>query len=627
MSTRRIESWVLSAALVALESLGVSGAFASTPPDPSREISSSRKLDVEELARGFVALERWQVDEAREIAERAHRELPDHPLALALIAEVKLHMSDYRGASELFRRAREAGAPEELLGSAGLAEQARIATEGYEEVVGEHFIVRHTAGKDAILVPYALETAELARERIGELLGWRPGSRIMLELYPSAGTLAQVSTLTQKEIKDSGTIALCKWNRLMVTTPRAVMFGYSWRDTIAHELAHLLIGGASANTVPIWLHEGIAKFAETAWRSTPGGGLSVEQQLALRDAARKGKLIPFARMHPSMAKLKSQEETSLAFAEVHTFIEFLVEKKGWEGMRQVIQRMRAGQSDAEAIESVHGRSLDQLEKDWQRSLEKRKIREGEDVDATSPKIVVKDRPDAPDDRLHGVDKKGRRFARAADLLYARGRMKAAQKELEKAFKETGSPMISAKLAMVALANGELDLAETAARKAAEGSDLAGPSVTLAEILVHRGKRADALAALERAIAVNPFDPRIHALRVAAIGPDGDPKQLAQARASLALVQGGEPRGISLGTGGLIEIDALPFSRIFLSRGGEGSGLPTGLTTPSTPLELRPGSWTLVLVPPSGEETTRSITVLAKPANGEPQRIVPEPAGS
>src|SRR5262245_44494901 len=318
------------------------------------------KMTLDEVADGFRAIEHWRIDEARQIAERALRELPDNPLTLALLGEVKMHMSDYRGASEMFQKAREAGAPNEILGSMSIAEATRIATDGYEEHITDHFIIRYVPGKDEILLPYAVDTLEKARDRIGELLGWRPESRVVVEVYPSAGTLAQVSTLTKQEIEASGTIALCKWNRLMITSPRAVTFGYAWRDTLAHELTHLIIGGASRNTVPIWLHEGIAKFAESAWHGEPGDGLSVEQQQSLREAAKKGKLIPFEKMHPSMAKLKSQDETALAFAEVYTFIEFLVERKGWEGMRGVLERMREGASDEEAIEAVHGRSLKRL---------------------------------------------------------------------------------------------------------------------------------------------------------------------------------------------------------------------------------------------------------------------------
>ena len=593
--------------------------------------AAAQEVGLDELKRGFASIEAWQIDDARELAESMYARAPDNAFVLALVAEVKLHMSDYGGAVTFFERAKKAGAPDVVLRDAGLAEAARVATQGYAESIGENFIIRYQQGKDAILVPYAMETLDQALDEIGKLLGWRPRSRIIVEFYPTAATLAAVSTLTEEDIENSGTIALCKWNRLMVTSPRAVLFGYGWRDTVAHELVHLIIGGASNNTVPIWLHEGIAKFAETAWRDEPGLALSLSQQTALRDAAKAKKLIPFEKMHPSMAKLKTQEESGLAFAEVFTFIEYMIEKKGWAGIRAILGKMRQGASDAQAVEMVFGKSLDALSKAWMATLATRPIRGEGSLKSSDREVVVKDRPDAPDDKLHGLSKKARRFARAADLLYARGRIPAAQRELEKAYSETQSPLLGAKLANVAMAAGDLKAAERAARLAIEGvPDLPGPNITLAEILVRQGKLEEAAPALDAAVAINPFDPRIHSLRLAVLGADGDPQQKLAAQLALAALTGGRSgRPPLLGTGGLVEVGGLPFARLFIEKDTDyGKRLvPTGMMTPTAPLALKPGPIQIRLVPPTGEAVTRTIVVEPTGADGQPQRIAADTTGS
>jgi len=571
------------------------------------------------LKRGFQLLDAWRVDEARSIAESLWARSPEDGSVLALIAEVKLHMSDYEGAASFYEKARDAGAPEVLTRNASLALAARAATQGYAETVTERFVIRYSIGKDEILVPYAEETLEKALASLSDLLGWKPSGRIVVELYPSASTLADVSTLTREEIKNSGTIALCKWNRLMVTTPRAVVFGYHWRDTLAHELAHLVIGGASKNTVPIWLHEGIAKFVETSWRGAPGLGLPIESQRSLADAAKKGKLIPFARMHPSMAKLKNQEETSLAFAEVFTFVEYLVELKGWESMRGVLAKMAEGESDAQAIEHVFGVPLTTLSDQWMASLKNRKIKVEGVEQGADRKVVIKDKSDAPDDALHGVSKEGRRYARAADLLFSRGRSKAAQVELEKAVKASSAPLLEAKLAVVALANGDLVAAERAARGALAGNnDLAGPHVTLAEILIRGKNPAAAIEPLQGALAVNPFDPRIHELLLRA-GKD-DPTISTRAKAAIRVLQAPKKTAPALGTGGIVIVEGLPFSRVFVD------DVATGLVTPTAELELSPGKHKLRLVPPIGPAIERDVVVDANKGPA-PQRLAPDMRGS
>ena len=42
--------------------------------------------------------------------------------------------------------------------------------------------------------------------------------------------------------------------------------GYDWLDTVSHEYVHLVVSRKSRNTVPIWMHEGLAKYLESRWR-------------------------------------------------------------------------------------------------------------------------------------------------------------------------------------------------------------------------------------------------------------------------------------------------------------------------------------------------------------------------
>ena len=599
--------------------------------EAAAQSSIADEAGLEEVLIGFKAIRDWQYDEAQSVAEALMHSRPNDPLVAALVGTVKLHLGDYQGAVSDLRAARDAGVPDVLLAEYAAAESARVATDGYAETISEHFILRYRPGKDELLVPYALDTLRKAYDQIGELLGWRPKGRVVVEFYPAASTLAKVSSLTDDDIRNSGTIALCRWNRLMVTTPRGVMFGYSWRDTLAHELVHLLIGGASKNTVPIWLHEGIAKYAETAWRAEPGLGLSEDQQLRLREAALKNKLIPFERMHPSMAKLPTQEESSLAFAEVFTFIEYLVAKKGWAGIRKVLAHMRDGDNDERAIAKVYGKPLKTLAKQWMKTLKTRPIRGTAGRGAAKDrKLVIKESGDVPDDKLHGVSKQGRRFARAADLLYARGRTTAAQKELQKAYDATKSPLISAKLAVLALNNGDLKAAEAAALNALGGTaDMAGPNITLAEVLLRTGRKDKAWLPLERAIDINPFDPRIHSISLALLGEDGDPDKKAQAARALTLISAQKtPRRPRLGKGGLIQVDGPPFRRVFLRpEGSSGPAVPTAFVTPTPPFGVKPGRYQLELVPSSGPKIIQTIQVQPAAADGSPQPVTPPEDGS
>ena len=101
--------------------------------------------------------------------------------------------------------------------------------------------------------------------------------KIAVEIYPDARGLARATGLTIRQIETSGTIAVCKYHRLMIISPLAAANGYSWADTLAHEFIHLVISKKSRNKVPIWLH-GLAKYYESSWRTKPGQALSASSK-------------------------------------------------------------------------------------------------------------------------------------------------------------------------------------------------------------------------------------------------------------------------------------------------------------------------------------------------------------
>ena len=60
----------------------------------------------------------------------------------------------------------------------------------------------------------------------------------------------------------SGTIAICKYNKLMFTSPKAMLRGYEWLDTLSHEYVHFVISVIS-NLLP-------GRFAEIVARAAAG---------------------------------------------------------------------------------------------------------------------------------------------------------------------------------------------------------------------------------------------------------------------------------------------------------------------------------------------------------------------
>ena len=459
-------------------------------------------------------VEEQRIEEAQKEIDALVRAKPHDPEVAFVEGDLLLHRGEYARAAERFGEAAgklRGRVAEEAKQLRDLARATDETTKGYVALRGTHFVVWHKPGRDDLLAPYALETLEKAMAALGDDLGWRPSEPVRVEIYPEVADLARVSTLTLKEIETSGTIALCKYNRLMIVSPRALVAGYPWRDTLNHELTHYVVTRASRNSVPIWLHEGIAKFEERRWRGPSGGGLTPVMEHLLATGLAHKHLITFAEMHPSMAKLPSQEDTALAFAEVYTVVEFLHEKDGWNSVRTLIKRFAEGKP----FDAKNG--MAELENTWRNWLRGKKLRMHPgllpaETELRFKKGAGKTTEASEDDSARIGEERARKFARLGGMLRARHRLSAAATEYEKAqaIIGTGHPSVANKLARTYLELGDVTRAIAAAEPALElYPDQAAPNATLGEAWLRKGDNKKAAQYLEAALAINPFDPAIH----------------------------------------------------------------------------------------------------------------------
>jgi len=383
--------------------------------------------------------------------------------------------------------------------------------------------------EDIVLTAYALQVLESADRALTELLGLRLQGPLRLEIYPSAASLAQVSPLTESQIETSGTIALCKWNRLMITTPRALVRGYPWADTIAHELTHLVVSRKTLERTPVWLQEGTAKLLERSWRdqpsvmfqSTPGDAdfrLDGASETLLLKAAKDDKLLPFERLHPSIAMLPSQADAALAFAQVATFMQRFVSAHGAAGMRDAFTRIASGEDARSALGHVASTSFAALEQDWSAALRKRDTGR-RNVRALG--LRFRHGQSASDELSEVEQEAARRFLRLGDMLWSRGRNQAAAIEYKKAHDvDAHDPIVASRYARSALQAGDAAAARDAMRALLADHPEHEPALAvLASALVTLGDHAAATRAANEAILINPFDPQPHcALAQSLTGP-------------------------------------------------------------------------------------------------------------
>ena len=464
---------------------------------------------VNSLRKAISALDDEDVPGAREIVEPLLAEHGEVAAVQTMAGILRFHEQRYPEAAALLEKGK---LPTGSIDYLKLARAAIEITKDHARAESDHFVVSYPKGKDEVLVPYVLDALEAQRKALQEDLGWATsGGKVVIEILNDTRDLARLSTLTEEEIKTSGTIALCKFNKLMIVSPKALVKGYDWLDTAAHEYTHHVVTARTHNNTPIWLHEGIAKYSEPRWRGS-AGELSAWSAGLLRDAVKRNELVTFEQMHPSMAKLPSQERAALAFAEVMVAVEYLQKKGGRPLMTKVLDLVAEGTPAEKAVAQALGVSFEAFQADWKRYLAARPLPEGGDEEKKRFK----------GDPRHGgshsewaeiSDAKARGFARLGEIFRERGRWAAARIQYGKAVERVGKgyPVLSHKFALAAMSSGHEDEAVSALAEALRRHpQYAALHVAMGRVHVKQKSWGRARDEFLEANATDPFDPEIHA---------------------------------------------------------------------------------------------------------------------
>ena len=481
-------------------------------------------------------LDEWRFAEARTQIDELATKIPDSSEVAYLEGYARFLEGNYPGAvAELQKAVKASPADPTAREILALALAAGDAVKDHEEAHSTHFLVRYPA-EDAVLVPYALEALESAYTALAEDLGFAAEMPIRIEFYRSPSDLAAVSSLSAAEVARTGTIALCKWARLMVTTPRALSFGYPWLDSINHELVHYAVSTLTGDRAPVWLQEGLAKFLERRWREPPGGRIAPPMEHLLAKALRTNHLISFEAMHPSMAKLPSAEDATLAFAEVENAVAYLHDKGGMPALRDAIKRVGAGEDARQAVAAAAGGGWPEFERGWRAFMVAQHYKTFPAIDIPTTHLrksnaIASGRNPAEEDALSSTLKTGApyRHLRLGNMLLRRERPRAAVAEYEKGAKavaarpgERGDPsatwVFPVKLGRTYLALGEPDRALKAlAPVQAIYPDLPWTNLIAGEAELALGDAPAAIVSLRASLATNPFDPQVHCALAAAYG--------------------------------------------------------------------------------------------------------------
>lgn len=343
---------------------------------------------------------------------------PNSPSIVLAKARLALFEEDCDLAVALMSRAEVAQTEEGRV----LADVARGCARVTASTVVDHdaaagVVVRWHDEGDRALMPLMIETVNKARAALTRDLGVTWPKPMRITVVRDLLSLSAMTGLPYKAAQTTGTVAVAKWGRVTILSPRASRHGYPWRDTLTHELTHLAISMQSHDRAPLWLHEGVARRQETRWRE-PG---PFDDRPSVESVVQRGmelKLdLPLDKLGPSIAMLPSANAAMVAFAEVTSFVRFFVETAPEGSLVKLLVLLRDTPTVDAALQQVSGESLAQWDVKWRAYLAKRPR------EPLSPLFGLGGVPAGTGDSHERV--------RLAELLFGRGHPSEAMVELDK----------------------------------------------------------------------------------------------------------------------------------------------------------------------------------------------------
>ncbi len=497
---RRVRALLFGLATLSAPSWAQAPSSASADPTPRAEASASAEHPPAQMGPPTVlqqianATTELDLESARAQIESIQADTPGVAFERARLA---LYEGDCEAALAITTSPALATAPE-VAALAGLARTCAGAVAGALVVhdVDAGVWVRLQDDADRVLVPFLVDVAVRARRAAARDLGVELPRPLRIDLVRDLFTLSAVTGLPTEAAETTGTIAVARWGRVTMVSPRATPLGFPWEDTLAHEVTHLALSRATRDHAPLWLQEGIAKREERRWRDARPFDDEPSADVVAYDALVSGRSVGVDRIGPSIGMLPSPDAARIAFAEVSSFVEYWLAQSGDAALALLLTDLRGlGHGGADrAMVSVTGKNLETWISEWQEHLLRMPVRS----DGAELPVLQGEDPLPTEDVV--------RLVRLGDVLLGSGDAEAAITPLTQALGATAdSPSLRWRLARAHVDAGDEGAAWPLVSRAEDVRTVHGGYFALKSRADRAaGRPSEADRSLELALSVDPY---------------------------------------------------------------------------------------------------------------------------
>jgi tetratricopeptide (TPR) repeat protein len=212
----------------------------------------------------------------------------------------------------------------------------------------------------SVLVPLLEE----AYDSLASRYDYTPPTPIRIELYDRHADFS-VRTVG---LAGLGALGVSFGTLLVMDAPEARPAGeFNFGSTAWHELAHTFTLGASDHRVSRWVSEGLSVLEER--RARPGWGARVS--VPFLQALAGGELLPVAQLNDGFVRPDRPDRIGLSYYQASLLMEFLEQRHGISGIRQMLAAFATGSDTESALRSLTGVSSDSLDRLFTRWLTER----------------------------------------------------------------------------------------------------------------------------------------------------------------------------------------------------------------------------------------------------------------
>ena len=187
-----------------------------------------------------------------------------------------------------------------------------------------------------------------------------------------------------------GMLGVCFGTVVTMNSPGSLAHGRSnWEATLWHEFCHVITLTVTKNRMPRWLSEGISVYEER--QRDPAWGMSMDEkhrEMVLNEGKEAQEdeptLTPVSRLSSAFMAPKTQEHLMFAYYESSQVVEYLMEKHGREKFQGILRDLAAGKRINEALAANVG-DMEALEKGFAEYITARAQAYGGKADWSEPK--------------------------------------------------------------------------------------------------------------------------------------------------------------------------------------------------------------------------------------------------